>query len=153
MTPHNDLSLNLDSKMYKNESLIARGNTLRLRLSHCRSAPPPHPPFGHLLPQGEKEGAEREARLPSNYTTLLPLWEKEGAEREGRLPPNYTTLLPLWEKEGAEREGRLPPNYTTLLPLWEKVPEGRMRGRRRSAVTRTKKKPQKKGAIGAFFSF
>ena len=40
---------------------------------------PPHPPFGHLLPQGEK-GTRWSADLDA---TLLPSWEKvDRAQRE-----------------------------------------------------------------------
>jgi hypothetical protein len=38
----------------------------------------PHPPFGHLLPQGEKA-----TTVGSRFHALLPLWEKVAKPDEG----------------------------------------------------------------------
>jgi hypothetical protein len=70
-----------------------------------RLGPPPHPPFGHLLPQGEKEDESRRSYLPS------PLAGEGGsAVRPRRMRGEPRTLFsPKFAHRGS---CRMPPYLT-----------------------------------------
>src|SRR6266852_3748219 len=110
------------------ESFRTRSNNQREQLGNlCTSherpegniRTAPHPPFGHLLPQGAlhiKSAGER--RLPGGWPG-------------GIVPPLCGPSLPAAGCRRASRQDAGAPRVSRLYvqsPLWEKVPEGRMRG-------------------------
>src|SRR5687767_7473586 len=57
----------------------ARVASVMFSIFHADCATP-HPPFGHLLPQGEKA-----TTADSRFHCLLPLWEKVAKPDEGSI--------------------------------------------------------------------
>jgi len=108
------------------------------------SPEPPHPPFGHLLPAGEKGAAAISGEVTSDGKEdlapkpLLPRGEKvpEGRMRGLRAPTAPAIFLPAGETGAAAISGEVTSDgkedlaAAPLLPRGEKVPEGRMRGLR-----------------------